>query len=246
MERPGAKESTNPLKKLPRHKRHRIASQVQTGRTFSTNEIHADLDSVRKYGTSNWGQDEGKPIAKPKTANKRRCTNRDTDWVRLLKDGRKLAIHGTDGSVLPMLYQGLIGSLHKAIVLGSDQVWIISSDVKEKATRSPDGFTYFVYKAGTSNGFEALPTPRVILALGSTLMHNGTIATHNATAKFIGEPFGLPSQLDEMGVAMFPWDGKLESGSYAPKGRYRFVVRALRGYLAMPPSTCTVRQGLQS
>ncbi|KAG6131231.1 hypothetical protein E4U22_006522 [Claviceps purpurea] len=100
-----------------------------------------------------------------------------------------------------MLYQGLTGSLNKAIFLGSDQVWIISSD-------------------------------------------NGTIATHNATAKFIGEPFGLPSRLNEMGVAMFPWDGKLESGSYAPEGRYRFVVRALRGYLAMPPSTCTVRQGL--
>ncbi|KAG5913959.1 hypothetical protein E4U61_006260 [Claviceps capensis] len=150
------------------------------------------------------------------------------DWVRLLKDGRKLTINGLDGSVLPMPYQ----------------VWIISSHDKEKATRSPDGFTYVVPKAGTSNGFEVLPTLRVILALGSTLMHanivplqNGTIATHNATAKSVGEPFGLPSQLNEMGVAMFPLDGKLESGSYAPKGRYRFLVRALRGCLAMPPST---------
>ncbi|KAG6263856.1 hypothetical protein E4U48_006490 [Claviceps purpurea] len=70
MERPGAQKSTNPLKKLPRHKRHMIASQVKTGRTFSANEIYADLDSARKYGTSNWGQDEGKLIAKPKTANK--------------------------------------------------------------------------------------------------------------------------------------------------------------------------------
>ncbi|KAG6101959.1 hypothetical protein E4U31_003498 [Claviceps sp. LM219 group G6] len=38
MERPGAQKSSNPLKKLPRHKRHRIASQVKTGKTFSTNE----------------------------------------------------------------------------------------------------------------------------------------------------------------------------------------------------------------
>ncbi|KAG5931846.1 hypothetical protein E4U60_005735 [Claviceps pazoutovae] len=102
------------------------------------------------------------------------------DWVRLLKDGLKLTINSTDGSVLPMFYQGLTGSLHKAT-------------------------------AGTSNGFEVLPSLRVILALRSTLMHanivplqNGTIATHNATAKSIGEPFGLPSQLNEMGVAMFP------------------------------------------
>ncbi|KAG6293381.1 hypothetical protein E4U09_003019 [Claviceps aff. purpurea] len=41
MERPGAQKSSNPLKKLPRHKRRRIASQVKTGRTFSTNELQS-------------------------------------------------------------------------------------------------------------------------------------------------------------------------------------------------------------
>ncbi|KAG6163710.1 hypothetical protein E4U27_000341, partial [Claviceps purpurea] len=68
MERQGAQKSSNPLKKLPRHKRHRIASQLKTGKTFSTNEVHPNLESYRKYGTANWGHDEGKPIPKPNTA----------------------------------------------------------------------------------------------------------------------------------------------------------------------------------
>ncbi|KAG6227840.1 hypothetical protein E4U26_001437 [Claviceps purpurea] len=68
MERQGAQKSSNPLKKLPRHKRHRIASQVKTGKTFSTDEVHPNLELSRKYGTANWRHDEGKPIAKPNTA----------------------------------------------------------------------------------------------------------------------------------------------------------------------------------
>ncbi|KAG6277210.1 hypothetical protein E4U46_001078, partial [Claviceps purpurea] len=68
MERQGAQKSSNPLKKLPRQKRHRIASQVKTGKTFSTDEVHPNLESSRKYGTANWGHEEGKPIAKPNTA----------------------------------------------------------------------------------------------------------------------------------------------------------------------------------
>ncbi|KAG6087159.1 hypothetical protein E4U31_004492 [Claviceps sp. LM219 group G6] len=51
---------------------------------------------------------------------------------------------------------GLTGSVHKATVLGSDQIWINSSDDKEKVTRSSNGFTYVVPKAGTSNGSERL------------------------------------------------------------------------------------------
>ncbi|KAG6162131.1 hypothetical protein E4U51_006590 [Claviceps purpurea] len=36
---------------------------------FSWNhEVHPNLESSRKYGTANWGHEEGKPIAKPNTA----------------------------------------------------------------------------------------------------------------------------------------------------------------------------------
>ncbi|KAG5985825.1 hypothetical protein E4U52_000902 [Claviceps spartinae] len=144
-------------------------------------------------------------------------------------------VNGTDGSELMMPYQGLTGSLHKATVLPRDQAYIYPSNDMQNFARSPDSFTYTVPKAGTSNKLDVVPALRINLALGSPLVRvdivplsNDTFASTNATAKSIGEPFGLPSLVNNRGNSSFPWDGKLESGSYAPAGRYRFVVRALR------------------
>ncbi|KAG6309856.1 hypothetical protein E4U22_003640 [Claviceps purpurea] len=102
--------------------------------------------------------------------------------------------------------------------------------------RSPEGFTFVVPKAGTSTGDDDLPTVHANLALGCKELHvdivpvqNGTSATGNiATAKPIGQIFGMPAWLQGRGAAYYPWDGKLDSGLYAPAGHYRFVVRALR------------------
>ncbi|KAG6033470.1 hypothetical protein E4U40_005329 [Claviceps sp. LM458 group G5] len=144
-------------------------------------------------------------------------------------------VNGTDGTELMMPYQGLTGSLRKAKVLLRDQAYIYPSNDKQNFARSPDSFTYTVPKAGTSSKSDVVPAIRINLALGSPLVRvdivplsNGTFAGTNATAKSIGEPFGLPSLVNNRGNSSFPWDGKLESGSYAPAGRYRFVVRALR------------------
>ncbi|KAG6107516.1 hypothetical protein E4U13_006917 [Claviceps humidiphila] len=141
-----------------------------------------------------------------------------------------VTVNGTDGSVLSMPYQGLTGSLRKATVLASDQAWVYHSSDSTDFTRSPDEFTYMVPKAGTSNGHDDLPAIGVNLALGSSLLHIDVVPVGNGTetAKSIGEPFGLPSRLNERGWSSFPWDGKLQSGKYAPAGQYRFVVRALR------------------
>ncbi|KAG6089177.1 hypothetical protein E4U30_008419 [Claviceps sp. LM220 group G6] len=147
-----------------------------------------------------------------------------------------VTIKGSDGSHLSMPYQGLTGSLNKATVLERGQAWIFPSDDSTNFTRSPDGFTYVVPKAGSSNDFDNLPSIYINLALGSPTVRvdvvpvqNGTSAAHsNSNTTSIGEPFGLPSQLNGRGWNYFPWDGKLESGTYAPEGQYRFVVRALR------------------
>ncbi|KAG5916075.1 hypothetical protein E4U61_003983 [Claviceps capensis] len=147
-----------------------------------------------------------------------------------------VTIKGTDGSHLSMPYQGLTGSLRKATVLERDQAWVFPSDDSTNFTRTPDGFTYVVPKPGTSNDYDNLPSIFINLALGSSTVRvdvvpvqNGTNAAYsNSNATSIGEPFGLPSQLNERGWTYFLWDGKLESGKYAPEGRYRFVARALR------------------
>ncbi|KAG6061713.1 hypothetical protein E4U17_000053 [Claviceps sp. LM77 group G4] len=147
-----------------------------------------------------------------------------------------VTINGTDGSHLSMPYQGLTGSLRKATVLERDQAWLFPSEVGLSFTRSPDGLTFVVPKPGTPNGSANLPAIYVNLALGSSTLRvdvvpvqNGTSAAHStANATSIGEPFGLPSQLNERGWTAVPWNGKLESGKYAPEGQYRFVARALK------------------
>ncbi|KAG5966304.1 hypothetical protein E4U57_002894 [Claviceps arundinis] len=141
-----------------------------------------------------------------------------------------VTINGTDGSVLSMPYQGLTGSLRKATVLARDQAWVFHSTDFTNFTRSPERFTYVVPKAGTSNDFDDLPAIGVNLALGSSMLRVDVVRVRNGTraAKSIGEPFGLPSRLNERGFISFPWDGQLESGKYAPEGHYHFVVRALR------------------
>ncbi|KAG5951680.1 hypothetical protein E4U58_001105 [Claviceps cyperi] len=147
-----------------------------------------------------------------------------------------VTIKGSDGSHLSLPYQGLTGSLHKATVLDRGQAWIFPSDDRANFTRSSDGFTYVVPKAGTANQSDNLPCIYINLSLGSPSVRidvvpvlNGTSAAYsNKNTTSIGELFGLPSQLNERGWNYFTWDGKLESGKYAPEGRYRFVARALR------------------
>ncbi|KAG8413476.1 hypothetical protein J3459_015359 [Metarhizium acridum] len=48
--------------------------------------------------------------------------------------------------------------------------------------------------------------------------------------KTIGQPFGFPSFWNSRGISWWSWDGKLDSGRYAPAGNYQFVTRALRTY----------------
>ncbi|KAG5975046.1 hypothetical protein E4U56_004015 [Claviceps arundinis] len=141
-----------------------------------------------------------------------------------------VTINGTNGSALSMPYQGLTGSLRKATVLARHQAWVFHSTDSTDFTRSPDRFTYVVPKADTSEDDDDLPAIGVNLALGSPMLHIDVVPVGNGTetSKSIGEPFGLPSPLNERGWTSFPWDGQLQSGKYAPAGQYRFVVRALR------------------
>ncbi|KAG5993799.1 hypothetical protein E4U52_001636 [Claviceps spartinae] len=141
-----------------------------------------------------------------------------------------VTINGTDGSVLSMPYQGLTGSLRKATVLARDQAWAFHSTDSTDFTRSPERFTYLVPKADTSEDDDDLPAIGVNLALGSPMLHIDVVPVENGTetSKSIGEPFGLPSPLNERGWSSFSWDGQLQSGKYAPAGQDRFVVRALR------------------
>ena len=161
-------------------------------------------------------------------------------------DGKRLplwsgyvAINGTDGSSLSMPYQGLTGSLHKSTVLASDQSWIFNSNDSATYTKVPSNTTFTLPAPGTAGPNDNLPAVYVNLALGSPLLRIDVIpmttCPPNSTAtvlgvKSIGQPLGQPSPYDSRGVSWWSWDGKLDSGTYAPAGKYKFVARALRIY----------------
>lgn len=158
-------------------------------------------------------------------------------------DGRRLAlwsgyiaVNGSDGCSLSIPYQGLTGSLHDTQVLGAADTWIARSTDKTLAPVAPNT-TFTLPGPGNAAPGTELPALVANLALGSPLMRADivplTTCPPNMTTqvwgvKTIGQPFGFPAKWSTRGPSPFPWDGRLDSGNYAPPGKYKFVVRALR------------------
>ncbi|KAG6314652.1 hypothetical protein E4U44_001729 [Claviceps purpurea] len=98
------------------------------------------------------------------------------------------------------------GSLHEHVVLGSNDTWISRSTDKDPSPSPvPSNTTFTVPGPGNAGPNDLLPQ----------------LST-------IGQPYALPAHWQLREHNGFPWDGRLDSGSYAPPGTYKFVVRALR------------------
>lgn len=148
-----------------------------------------------------------------------------------------VTINGTDGSSLSLPYQGLSGSFHKSTVLAKDATWMTYSN-DTKYVPVPENTTFTVPPPGHSDANSVLPALAVKLALGSRLVRADIVpmttcppknlTTEHWGIKTIGQPYGFPFTYNSRGVISSGWDGKLDSGEYAPPGKYRMVVRALR------------------
>ncbi|KAL2177437.1 peptidase S8/S53 domain-containing protein [Thermothelomyces heterothallicus CBS 202.75] len=142
-----------------------------------------------------------------------------------------VAINGSDGSALSLPYLGVAGSLHSAVVLGSNGARIsLASD--DTNTPLPANTSFVLPPAGLANDTSYanntdLPKLVVDLAMGSALLR-ADIVPLSGGARAIGQPYGLPARYNPRGAFEYAWDGRLDDGSYAPAGRYRFAVRALR------------------
>ncbi|KAG6114472.1 hypothetical protein E4U13_003348 [Claviceps humidiphila] len=162
------------------------------------------------------------------------------DAKRLALWSGYIAINGTDGASLSLPYQGLTGSLHDHMVLASNETWISeSTDIFSVPRPVPSNTTFTLPKPGNAGPNDLLPQLSVNLALGSPMIRadivplspdpkNETLAHEFWGVKTIGQPHGFPALWNPREYNGFPWDGLLDSGSYAPAGTYRFVVRALR------------------
>ncbi|KAJ6439369.1 subtilisin-like serine protease PR1C [Purpureocillium lavendulum] len=153
-----------------------------------------------------------------------------------------IAINGTDGTSLSLPYQGVSGSLKGTASLPAGQGWIAwSNDTKPLPNHVPDNYTFTLPAPGTATTKNRLPMLYFNLALGTRLMRVDvvpmtTCRPKNLTTddplgdkyKVIGEYPGFPVRWWPRGSAKMVWDGQLDSGDYAPAGKYKFLLRALR------------------
>ncbi|KAG5951052.1 hypothetical protein E4U57_007136 [Claviceps arundinis] len=164
----------------------------------------------------------------------------DLDGKRLALWSGYITINGTDGASLSLPYQGLTGSLLEHVVLGSNDTWISeSTDFGPSPSPVPSNKTFTLPKPGNAVPEDLLPQLSVNLALGSPMIRaeivplspdpkNETLTHEFWGVKTIDQPHNFPAMWKPRGHNGFPWDGLLDSGSYAPGGTYNFVVRALR------------------
>ncbi len=154
-----------------------------------------------------------------------------------------IAINGSDSSALSLPYLGVAGSLHSAVVLdASNTVLSRSHDTDDLPVAANVTFVLpppgFVNDTAYRNTTE-LPKLVGTLSMGSALVRvdvvpltNCTTVARNAGTVFgtrtIGQPDGFPVWWNARGTFEHSWDGKLEDGTYAPPGLYKFAVKALR------------------
>jgi hypothetical protein len=153
-----------------------------------------------------------------------------------------IAINGSDSSALSLPYLGVVGSLHSATVLDANNTVLSRSQDKDNVpvaanvtfTLPPPGFANETAYKNTTE----LPKLVVTLAMGSALVRvdvvpvsNCSTVARNAGTVFgtrtIGQPDGLPLWWNARGTLEHSWDGKMEDGTYAPPGVYKFAVKAL-------------------
>ncbi|UNI14419.1 hypothetical protein JDV02_001049 [Purpureocillium takamizusanense] len=148
-----------------------------------------------------------------------------------------VTINGTDGSALSMPYQGLSGSLHTKAVLTQGHVGVASY---KNLTLVEDGHVFILPAPVSAQSSDvigiyanfALGSPKVrcdIVPMTTCPPKNITVDDPlGDTFKTVGQPAGWPLRYVPRGGNLQPWDGQLDGGIYAPPGKYKFVIRALR------------------
>ncbi|KAL2270598.1 hypothetical protein VTJ83DRAFT_2782 [Remersonia thermophila] len=154
-----------------------------------------------------------------------------------------VTINGTDGSNLSLPYLGVVGNMRSAKVLDPARTYVRSSKTGAELPVPPNT-TFVLPPAGFSNDTSyrnrtEMPRLNVQLTMGSAQIRAYVVPVGNTADGIarVSNPFGLntiglaegfPAMWNPRGPSAFIWDGKLEHGEFAPAGKYRLVVKALR------------------
>ncbi|ODA77519.1 hypothetical protein RJ55_07148 [Drechmeria coniospora] len=151
-------------------------------------------------------------------------------WIR---------IDGDDGTNLSIPYQGLTGSLRGTTQLKPDGAWMARSELTShtalpanetltmpRQEAKKNGTAGLILHAATANLTLGSPLLTAHLVPMSSLPTNLTREHWGYTT--VGQPFGFPRKANWRGINPHDFDGKLDSGEYAPAGKYFIVFGALR------------------
>ncbi|EKD18523.1 uncharacterized protein L3040_007454 [Drepanopeziza brunnea f. sp. 'multigermtubi'] len=159
-----------------------------------------------------------------------------------------ITINGTQGENLAVPYLGVAGSMLAATVMNPAQMdffSVVNGDTIYEVLKADVTFVLPVPPEGTptlapnlTNALEPgrLPAPVVILILGSPLLRVEIVPigacadceVHDVLGlRSIGNTAGMPTTYNSPTGLTTSWDGQLDSGAYAPAGRYKIVVMAL-------------------
>lgn len=147
-----------------------------------------------------------------------------------------VTVNGTDGTSLSLPYQGVSGSMLDHITLEPSASWVANSD-DDKKIPVAENTTFILPPPGKDVAGTRFPALMWQPSLGSrnvtghlqpmtTCPPKGTYEYKGY--KTIGQPFGLPSLYNSRNANGIYWTGQLNTGEYAPAGKYRLIVRSLR------------------
>ncbi|RDA89678.1 hypothetical protein CP533_3356 [Ophiocordyceps camponoti-saundersi (nom. inval.)] len=138
-----------------------------------------------------------------------------------------IAVNGSDGSSLSIPYQGVAGFLRDHQVLASKDS--IMLNYRDEVVY--DGLSLRLPPLPEESPFELV----VNASLGIPLLRASLVSSESGGSpirsyeiNITGSLHGSPGAWIASDLTDLIWDGKLDSGTYPPKGAYRIVLRALR------------------
>ncbi|KYK56344.1 hypothetical protein DCS_03342 [Drechmeria coniospora] len=149
-----------------------------------------------------------------------------------------IIINSTDDTSISISYQGITGSLRNATVLRPENAWIARANGTSRAEIQANEFFVLPASGGKNNTPAVLPSIAMKPTLGTPLVSAYIVPMvsqpKNLTVehwgfKTIGQPFGFPKKYLSPGLYNnWQWGGRLDTGEYAPAGKYKIVICALR------------------
>ncbi|KFA47278.1 hypothetical protein S40293_10279 [Stachybotrys chartarum IBT 40293] len=150
-----------------------------------------------------------------------------------------IAVNGSDGSSLSLAYQGLSGSLHDAVTIPEVGGAFMGNSLYPPGYPLRANTTFTLPTPGNQvvDPYEVpLPVVNIDMTWGSLQVTADVVplrsCASNSTVqrgtRSIGQVQGFPAPFMPRGFFYWLWFGQLDTGDFAPAGRYKIVVRALR------------------